>query len=290
MPAIPYDASSTSLFHPGSADDFFTLGSCDDEAVLCAEMSRLAYVKEQPRLASCLQRAGFDLTEALGYHQPGAQAFIANSARRQTTVVAFRGTEPDDPSDLLTDARFILADWSTPAGERPGKVHDGFARCAQEHDLFARISTHLAALPAATRILLTGHSLGAALATLMASWIPSAHLYTYGSPRVGDAAFAQSLKNPLSLRFVNCCDLATRVPPSTVLGYVHTGTLAYIDRTGRRLAAADAGAITADRREAAARHLKKYAFVAGAVRTRELADHAAINYVSGVMGMRAVED
>lgn len=287
MPAIPYDASRNSLFHPGSADDFFTLGSYDTDAALCAEMSRLAYVKEQQRLIPSLQRAGFELVEALGYEQSGTQAFVANSPRRQATVVAFRGTEPEDPSDLLTDARFILSEWNTPAGERLGKAHDGFAQSTQDGDLFTRIRRHLAAPPATARVLLTGHSLGAALATLLASWLPSAHLYTYGSPRVGDAAFAQSLQNPVSLRFVNCCDLTTRVPPKAVLGYAHTGVLAYIDRTGRWLEGADAAAIAADRRKAAARHLQQYALVSGALRTRELADHAAINYVSGVMGIRA---
>jgi hypothetical protein len=284
MPSIPYDASRASLYHPGAANDFFSWGAPQNDAALCAEMSRVAYVKEVSRLAGHLQQAGYRLVAALGYGQAGNQAFIAGSADR--TLVAFRGTEPEDPSDLFTDARFILSDWCGPSGQRLGKVHEGFARSALDRQLFGRIKAHLDTLPAAAPVLLTGHSLGAALATLMASWAPSAQLYTYGSPRVGDAAFAQSVTNAVAVRVVNCCDLATRVPPEAVFGYAHAGKLAYIDRTGRWLDSPDENAITADRIEAVGHYLVHHAFLRGTVSMRELADHAPINYVSGAMGLR----
>lgn len=287
MPSIPYDASRASLYHPGAADDFFSWGVPRNDAALCAELSRLAYVKEESRLVSHLARAGFGLVEALGYGQPGNQAFIASSGDAARTVVAFRGTEPEDPSDLFTDARFLLSEWCGPSGQHLGKVHDGFARAAQDKQLFARIKAHLDTLPPAAPILLTGHSLGAALATLMASWLLDARLYTFGSPRVGDAAFARSITNKVAVRVVNCCDLATRVPPEAVFGYAHTGTLAYIDRTGQWLDSPDENTIAADRAQATAHYFVHHAFLRGSVNVREFADHAPINYVSGAMGLRA---
>lgn len=287
MPVIAYDASRNSLYHPGAADDFFSWGMPGSDAALCAEMSRLAYVKEPVRLSAYLQRAGYVLVEALGYDQSGTQAFITHSADQQLGIVAFRGTEPDDPSDLFTDARFILSDWLGPSGQPLGKVHEGFARSVHDQQVFARIKAHLDAVPRTMRVLVTGHSLGAALATLMASWLPGAALYTYGSPRVGNAAFAQSVKNAVAVRVVNCCDLATRVPPEAQFGYTHAGRLAYIDRAGRWLDAPDASAIDADRIAATGRYLVRYAFLRGTVSVRELADHAPINYVSGAMGVRA---
>jgi hypothetical protein len=270
MPAIPYDASRNSLFHPGTADDFFSWGTPVNDAALCAEMSRLAYVREESRLAGYLRRANFSVVEALGYGKAGTQAFVARSADNRLTVAGFRGT-----------------DWTGPACQRLGKVHDGFAQYAHDQQLFVRIKAHLDALQPAAPVLLTGHSLGAALATLMASWTPSAQLYTYGSPRVGDAAFAQSIRNAAATRVVNCCDLATRIPPEAVFGYVHAGRLAYIDCNGHWLDSPDDSTITADRVEAAGHYLVRHAFMRGTVSVRDLADHAPINYVSGAMGLRA---
>ncbi len=289
MPSIPYDASRASLYQPGAANDFFSWGTPEGDAALCAEMSRLAYVREETRLAGHLRQAGFRLQAALDYGQAGNQAFIASSADGARTVIVFRGTEPEEPSDLFTDARFILTHWCGPAGQRLGKVHEGFAQSAHDRQLFTRIRTHLDTLPAATPVLLTGHSLGAALATLMATWAPTAQLYTYGSPRVGDADFARSVQNAVAVRVVNCCDLATRVPPEAVFGYAHAGRLAYIDRAGRWLDAPDEAAISADRMAAVSHYLVHHAFLRGTVSVREFADHAPINYVSGAMGLRTAD-
>ena len=136
-----------------------------------------------------------------------------------------------------------------------------------------------------TRVLLTGHSLGAALATLTASRMPLSHLYTFGSCRVGDASFAEAMRTISHTRFVDCCDLVTRVPPEE-FGYVHVGSLRYIDRNGQLLESPSEEAIKADRLKAAAWYLVRHSFLLGTVFTRDLADHAPINYVSGVMGLR----
>ncbi|WNS44660.1 lipase family protein [Paenibacillus sp. MMS20-IR301] len=68
----------------------------------------------------------------------------------------------------------------------------------------------------------TGHSLGGALATLCAldTAVNSAHksprLYTYGSPRAGDPAFAKAFSQYVrsSFRYANLFDPATYVPPT----------------------------------------------------------------------------
>jgi dienelactone hydrolase len=289
MPHLRYDASRQSLIHPGAAEDFFQLGPADTDAVLCAEMSRLAYVTQTDRLARYLERAGFRVIRALGYDQIGLQAFVATHAARHICVAAFRGTEPEDPSDLFADANFILADWHDPAGHRLGRVHQGFAPLARNEAVFRELKAHLDTLPPAMRVLLTGHSLGAALATLMASWTPRAALYTFGSPRVGDAGFARALTNPISVRVVNCCDLVTRVPPATPFGYEHVGRLIYINRHGDTQDAPGANSIRTDRATAATQYMVRHALLRGTVFSRDLADHAPINYISGMMGLRARE-
>ena len=289
---MPYDATRTSLLHPGLADDFFLPSRPETDVALCAEMARVAYVKETSRLEKYLKRADFKIDQAVGYARGGTQAFVAHDQANKITLVAFRGTEPDDPSDLFADANFLLTDWADAAGNRSGQVHTGFAKASHEKideaEIFRTLKNLIDPVINSHRILLTGHSLGAALATLMASWLPGAHLYTFGSPRVGDAAFAQSLKNPVMTRVVNCCDLVTRVPPESGFGfdYQHVGAFAYIDRNGNRLASPSDSTITADRFAATAHYLVHHAFLRGTVFSRDLADHAPINYVSGVMGTR----
>nr|WP_090580074.1 lipase family protein [Nitrosomonas sp. Nm58] len=78
-------------------------------------------------------------------------------------LVAFRGTEPDDLKDWLTDAQFDLTDGSIK--NIKNKVHRGFhealnAAWPQLEGAIADLRTHNQA------IWVTGHSLGAALATL----------------------------------------------------------------------------------------------------------------------------
>ena len=285
MPRIPYNASRAALYHPGNADDFFQLGDYSSDAAMCAEMARLAYVREVPRLTQYLARAHFGLIEALGYDEGGTQVFIATKLSEPVTVVAFRGTELEDIKDALADAEFLLKEWHDAAGRPIGKVHGGFARYAHDKDVFNRVKAHLDRLPRNNRVLVTGHSLGAALATLMASWMPNAELYTFGSPRVGTPEFTQAVRNRVAARFVDCCDIVSRLPPKAVLNYADVGTLTYIDRNGERHAAPSAGAIRSDRFRARLgywRHL----FVPGNVLDRSFADHAPINYVSAVMGLR----
>jgi|SRR5215470_3442208 len=286
MLSIPYDATRESLFHPGNADDFFTHGPISSDAALCAEMARLAYVKETSRLAQYLARADFDLVKPIGYESSGTQLFCAKSrgAAKSAAVVAFRGTEPDDPSDLFTDAKFAMTRWMVD-GKVFGKVHVGFD--ASFRSVFSTDQSLRELIPIGVdRVLFTGHSLGAALATLASSVLPSGHLYTFGSPLVGDEEFRRSMHDVDHSRYVDCCDLVTRVPPE-FLGYAHVGGLRHIDRNGDVLSAPSNEAIEQDRREAARAYLFKYALRRGTVAVRELADHTPINYVSGVMGLRA---
>jgi len=286
MLTIPYNATRQALFHPEQADDFFQHGAISSDAALCAEMARLAYVKEDGRLRQYLTRARFELIATINYNAPGTQAFIAKSQTEtpnRIAVMAFRGTQTDDPSDLFMDARFVMTDW-TVDGEKVGRVHEGFASAFRA--VFPKDEDLTSTMPAGVdRMLLTGHSLGAAVATLAASVFQPGHLYTFGSPLVGDVDFARSMRDVDHSRYVDCCDMVTRVPPE-FLGYVHIGALRYIDQHGSVLGAPSDSAIERDRGEASRSYFFKYAFQLGTVPTRDLADHAPINYVSAIMGLR----
>jgi triacylglycerol lipase len=289
MGSVPYDATKRSLFHPGDADDFFRLvpGQGWSDAVLCAEMSRLAYVKEVARLEAYLGRAGFRKELALGYGNTGTQVFVASNTDQTVRIVAFRGTEPEDAADLFADINAVQTPWNDEADRGIGRVHAGFANALLNDGIASTLKSHLASAGGAPRVLVTGHSLGAALATLMASLTPC-DLYTFGSPLVGDASFVQATRQIAHVRYVDCCDGVTLVPP-TEFGFVHAGTLRYIDRTGRVLEAPADNVVAPDRAKGSTWYFFRYAFLPGTPFSRALADHAPINYVSGVAGLRVGE-
>ncbi|HEV8239575.1 MAG TPA: lipase family protein [Thermoanaerobaculia bacterium] len=270
MRTFPYDDSPTSLFHPERATDFFQHGPVRTDDALCAEMARLAYVRDAAALRGFLQRAGFSLVDMLDVE--GSQAFIADDASRR--VISFRGTQPDDPKDIFVDARFLLVSW-----ERGGRAHEGWI--AGLRPLRGRIDEH-AQTP--LRLLLTGHSLGAALATLTASLHPPHGLHTFGSPLVGDEELGRTLDGVTHHRYVDCCDLVTRLPPAA-FAYRHTGERRFLDREGTLRPAATDDDIRRECRGARTRYLLKLPFLRGKVATRDLADHAPVNYVSALLGL-----
>ncbi len=102
---------------------------------------------------------------------------------RKHAVVALRGTRPEiGAPDLLTDFYF------TPTGSVPGGlVHRGFA---MTYDSFKDNIKGNDDLASADTIHCVGHSLGGALANIVANTVKSAYqkdtkLYTFGAPRVG---------------------------------------------------------------------------------------------------------
>ena len=237
-------------------------------------MARLAYVTTTEAVVAFLARTNFRLLKFVDIG--GSQAFVAGAGDGSSVFVAFRGTGASDPTDLGFDVDAELS--PCPQG---GRAHRGFMRALE-----LVWSTIEPAIPENTRLLMTGHSLGAAVATLAATRRRDAQLFTFGSPRVGDEQFVtRAVANIRHERYVDCADIVTRVPPEE-LGYRHAGTRHYIDRHGKEHVSIPDADIRADRLDAEADYLKRFAFRRGTAATRSLADHAPINYVSGVAGLR----
>jgi len=144
----------------------------------------------------------------------GTQGFLAWND--QSVIVAFRGTQPNERADVWSDIKFLPAEW-----ENGGRVHEGFAAALDA--VWDAVAARLAELPRRT-VWFTGHSLGAAVATLAADRFGAADgVYTLGSPRVGDANFVAGFNARhagRSFRYVNNHDVVTHVPPSR-LGFGH---------------------------------------------------------------------
>jgi predicted lipase len=127
--------------------------------------------------------------------------------------LVFRGTE-QYPRDFVMDIALPLV----PFGTGPGTVHSGFLEALKS--VWGPISEAMSRLD--VPLFYTGHSLGAALATLAAACRPPIALYTFGSPLVGDSAFARTLSKVPVFRIVNGTDAVTVVPPGD-LGFCHVG-------------------------------------------------------------------
>jgi hypothetical protein len=161
-------------------------------------------------------------------------------------ILAFRGTRLEgfgDSSswfhgyasnwkDLVTDLEF------PPAQLGDGReVHAGFKSALDT--VFPQVQARVSKAKG-KKTWCTGHSLGAAIATLAVDRLARGEasnkfevqgLYTYGSPRVGNAAFVNSIPLSNIYRYVHHRDIVTTVPPPGF--YAHVGNLRYITAAGQ---------------------------------------------------------
>jgi hypothetical protein len=182
------------------------------------------------------------------FAEGSTQVTVAKHGTLPLAVIVFRGTEPTKWSDVVTD----LKAWKVPLADGWGNVHAGF-RAA-----FESVGTQLRAKldewkGQKLQIWVTGHSLGAGLATLMAAEILRRNeageqfdlrgLYTFGSPRVGDKAFrtqllAMAAKHGTQIvRFRNGNDIVTAIP--RVVEFEHVGRVAHLSEAKLDLGDAD---------------------------------------------------
>jgi hypothetical protein len=282
--AIEYDPHRSALYTPELRNTIFEAGKTYSPLQVAVEGARLAYFRaeesspEKVRLAEALRRAGFGDPLLFTDATTGAAGFGARRSADGMALLAFRGTQPDDAGDIGIDLRANTVEWL----ESAGRVHAGFA--AATRALKPKIQDWIqGTIPDLSNLIVTGHSLGAAMATLAASvWRP-AWLVTLGSPRVGNEAFLGKVGAGKVVRIVDCCDVVTEVPPP-IEGYAHLKTCTYVTRDGAVLEDPPQALIDADRLPARLEYLTKYAWRSGAVLVRDLADHAPINYARAFFG------
>jgi hypothetical protein len=155
---------------------------------------------------------------------------IAQNAAEDTDVVfAIRGTE--GIWEWLQDLKFLARTFPNVSGS--GLTEDGFTDMYLSFSLTPGPSTTfvkdaVALLPSNAMVTITGHSLGAALATLLAldmganTNLPII-LYTLASPRVGDLVFHNLFNHvvPNAYRIANRLDIVPKTPPPLL--YFHVG-------------------------------------------------------------------
>ncbi|WP_327063854.1 lipase family protein [Kitasatospora purpeofusca] len=162
------------------------------------------------------------------------QAFTM--AGEHMIVIAFRGTEPQQIRDWLSDAS--TPPWPGPA--RTGYLHYGFGEALES--VFPDVRKAVTELRTDDRgVWLTGHSLGGALAMLAAARllledprVAVDGVVTFGQPRTCDRLLAEAYNKGLRnrmYRFVNNNDLVPQLPPEPA--YTHVDALRYIDSGGK---------------------------------------------------------
>lgn len=217
-----------------------------------AEMSLLAYAGPDVAVP-IFERAGLEVAGRRPIVGGAAQCYVVYNDRFVAAV--FRGTQTlrpdrweqlrdawrnlvDVAADVRADVKVRFVQW---AGNSARFVHRGFHDALEAMWLLLQAQLRELQLTGPQRTFwFAGHSLGAALATLAAARFSGARtLYTFGSPRVGDAAFADGYPAPAH-RIVNGTDFVPRLPtlgqyPSRRMGlgkYRHVGQLHYIAADG----------------------------------------------------------
>lgn len=154
------------------------------------------------------------------------QGLVGYSARYNAIVVAFRGSM--DVTNWIDNMTFIKK--RAYAAYPSVKVHQGFYWVYRSvaPQLVPLVRELRAAYPSA-RVMVTGHSLGAAVAAICTfeleflEQIQVAALYTFGAPRAGNADFSATLHNASVdvFRVTHFRDIVPHLPP-TWIGFQHT--------------------------------------------------------------------
>ena len=245
-----FDNSWSALTSPGQGKHYFNIDyprfSLDqtyhqNTALWLAELSRLIYRNlEQTFLGRAEILRKVSLREVGCFNQPPAYAVVLENQQEGTPhffVLVFRGTYM--PQDWLTNLNTFLTSW--PEG---GRVHRGFKNALER--VWDNIEECLSTLQGP--VFYTGHSLGAALATLVAARHPPHALYTFGTPRVGDQEFSKLFEKIKAYRVVNHRDIVSIIPP-TILGFCHVGEPHYITHNGHIAVALSEHEIEMDRKK-----------------------------------------
>jgi triacylglycerol lipase len=200
-----------------------------------AWLSQLAYERrDSDKIEHTLGAWGLTLNTPLSNAIEGRLAITATrgivASGWGATIIAYAGTDPMVPANWLTDFNTLPS---------PDDMHTGFAAAVKA--VWPRVrSAILARDDAHKRLILTGHSLGGALAVITAKLIQDDELadidgvYTFGMPRCGGARFVSAYGPRLearTYRLVHGHDIVATVPP-TKLGFRHVGQLLHCPHGG----------------------------------------------------------
>ncbi|HEV7921084.1 MAG TPA: lipase family protein [Thermoanaerobaculia bacterium] len=268
---VPGDGTSYFEKHRGLPFDVGSTRYSAINAWWLSEISRLIYrhgatrklLKDRRQL---LAEVGF--IEREPFDVEGTQGSIIESApgsiHPPMGILAFRGSE--EFKDWMTNINAVPVPW-----EGPGLVHSGFRRGLNV--VWEQIESLLTTMT--VPLFYTGHSLGAALATVAAARKPPRATYTYGGPRCGDAHFASTFETRQHYRIVNNRDIVATLPPPPL--YRHAGEQHYVSSAGSMLVNPSLAVVDTDRLRTDPTYDDHRLLLQA---PQFIADHAPVNYVA----------
>lgn len=161
-----------------------------------------------------LHEGGFELVKT--FSSKGTQAFICRrkiplitGGHKSVAVLAFRGTEPRQFEDIKTDVKAPLK--AVQLDGQTVEFHTGYLEAL---DHVADDVTKTIADAAPDQLIVTGHSLGGALAivfTRLHATSTNGACYTFGAPPVGAIEVQNGLKTPV-YEIINELDIVPQLP------------------------------------------------------------------------------
>lgn len=215
-------------------------GFCEEPDTLARMMARVGMPGNRTLMIADRVEAAFIISNG----------FVLQSEDGRVVLVVYRGTEPFNLANWLTDADIHSEQVTIGVGDQNFTVHPGFYR-----NLRATRSPIIAALDRARRgrsildedvavdhpmqaLYVTGHSLGGAMASLLGllllndpAYAPLRptlrNIYTYGAPMIGPDSLADAIadsgQDQRFLRFVYRRDVVPFLPPWGLGRYRHFG-------------------------------------------------------------------
>ncbi|MDE2098217.1 MAG: lipase family protein [Patescibacteria group bacterium] len=172
------------------------------------------------RTAAALSAAAYALIPTIYSPHTDAEVLVQDDAN--FICVAFRGSE--ELKDYLQDGKIMMDELITLTDGSVARVHSGFLQ--DFNSINEQLTNYVRAALGSTltpgrKLIITGHSLGAALAVLCAlefekMGLPVAWVFTFGQPRVGNDVFASIYNSSLggrTFRIVNAGDPVPLMPP-----------------------------------------------------------------------------
>jgi len=199
-----------------------------EEALICATICKAAMKVEGSAREYLETMYGVSaISECILFIQGNAEVLCV--VLNGTAYVAFRGTKGF--KDIKTD--FHITKSEADDGEFEGKVHTGFFKYWKSlHNRITGWMHKQKRIHYKTKVVLTGHSLGAAAATIEYR-VNRNHYdvcYIFGSPRVGNHAFAKNYGPRTPHRFSVLGDPVTSIP--TFFRWSHIGNVNVLTKAG----------------------------------------------------------